>query len=105
MQAPRPTSDVTAEAFKVASRRLLPVSGAIRLEEGGTNTIDNDDGDSSAAAHLVDDRDRQALPPHSRPGKGRISLNDRNAAVRSELADKWFARKERCARSSPSASR
>ena len=105
MQAPRPTSDVTAEAFKVASRRLLPVSGAIWLEEGGTNTIDNDDGDSSAAAHLVDDRDRQALPPHSRPGKGRISLNGRNAAVRSQHADERLDSGERCARSSPSARR
>ena len=105
MQAPLRTSDVTAEAFKVADRSLLHLAGAIGPEAGGTDAIDNEDGDSSAADHLVDDGDRRAPPPHSRPGKGRISLNDRNAAVRSELADKWFARKERCARSSPSARR
>jgi hypothetical protein len=104
VQAPLRTSDVTAEAFNVADRSLLHLAGAIGPEEGGTDAIDKEDGDSTDPDHLVDDGDRRAPPPR-RPGRDRISLNDRNAAVRSELADKWFARKERCARSSPSASR
>ncbi len=110
VQAPRPTSDVTAEAFNVASRRLLPVAGAIGPEEGGTGTVDddNEEKDSTDAdlvddgGELVDDGGHRAPTPKRRMGK---ATNDRNAAVRSQQADERLDLGERCARSSPSARR
>ncbi len=99
MQAPPGTSAVTAAALEVADRRLLS-------EQGGRVTNDDDGVDSGDEdLRLVDDRDLRAPTPPRRPGKGKIGLNARNAAVRSELSEKWFARAARCARSSPSASR
>jgi len=103
VQAPQRTSDVTVEAFDVADRRLLPVAGAIRPEEGGTDTVDNDDADSSDAAR-VDDGGRRAPTRNLRRVKPK-STNDRNAAVRSQQADGWLDSGGRCARSSPSARR
>jgi hypothetical protein len=88
VQAPQRTSDVTVEAFDVADRRLLPVAGAIRPEEGGTDTVDNDDADSSDAA-LVDDGGRRAPTLNRRRVKPK-STNDRNAAVRSQQADEML---------------
>jgi len=109
VQARRQTSDVTADAFKVASRRLPPVAGAIG-PEGGTDTIDgdNDDKDSTDAdllddgGELVDDGGRRAPKPKRRMAK---ATNDRNAAVRSQQAVERLDPRERCARSSPSARR
>ena len=110
MQAPLRTSDVTADAFEVASRRLPPVAGAIGPEEGGTDTIDgdHDDKDSTDAdlvddgGELVDDGGRPAPTPNIRMAK---ATNDRNAAVRSQQAVERLDLGERCARSSPSARR
>ncbi len=105
MQAPQRTSDVTAKAFEVADRRLLPDAGAIRPAEGGTDTVtvDNDDADSSDAA-LVDDGGRRAPTRNRRRVKPK-STNDRNAAVRSQQADGRLDSGGRCARSSPAARR